>query len=192
MPCERRRLPNVDSGERHGQKSHMRCLPCCAGHVAAQIDRLSSCAVTGSDVRSNSVVSSMRRLGWCAAIVVFVGSAGCASVSHRDGVRTAQLERLYFGRNIGDTATVSDSAWARFVDEIITPAFPEGATVFNADGQWRAPNGTIVRERSFVVELLHFVTPDVEQRIQRIIDAYKLRFDQQSVLRTVTKVGARF
>ena len=46
-----------------------------------------------------------------------------------------------------------------------TPAFPEGATVWDAAGQWRAPDGTTVRERGFVVEHLHLVTPDIERRV---------------------------
>jgi hypothetical protein len=117
---------------------------------------------------------------------------GCASAGRRDGLQAAHLERLYFGRNIGDTAVVSDSAWQRFVRETVTPAFPEGATVWEAAGQWRAPDGRLVREQSFVVELLHLVTPDVERRVQHVIDDYKRRFAQQSVLRMVTNVRASF
>jgi hypothetical protein len=117
---------------------------------------------------------------------------GCIPRVHSDGLKSGHLERLYFGRNIGDTATVSDSAWSGFVRDVLTPAFPEGATVWEAAGQWRAPDGTLVRERSFVVELLHLVTPDVEARVQRVIDSYKSRFAQQSVLRMVTNVRATF
>src|SRR6185436_20732663 len=106
------------------------------------------------------------RLGVLGLSLVLVG---CASLGRRDGLQDAHLERLYFGRSIGDTAVVSDSAWARFVRETITPSFPEGATVWDANGLWRAPDGTQVRERSFVVELLHLVTPDVEQRVQRLM-----------------------
>jgi hypothetical protein len=118
--------------------------------------------------------------------------AACASLPRRDGLRSAHLERLYFGRNIGDSAVVSDSAWSVFVRDIITPTFPEGATVWDAAGQWRAPDGTVVRERSFVVELLHLVTPDVERRVQSVMGEYKRRFAQQSVLRMVTNVRASF
>ena len=64
---------------------------------------------------------------------------------------------------------MSDSAWNGFVRTVLTPAFPEGATVWDAAGQWRAPNGDLVRERSFVVELVHFVTPDVEARVQKVM-----------------------
>ena len=87
---------------------------------------------------------------------------------------------------------VSDSAWRMFVQETVTPAFPEGATVWEAAGQWRAPDGTLVRERSFVVELLHPATPEVEARIRQVIDDYKRRFAQQAVLRMVTDVRASF
>jgi len=35
--------------------------------------------------------------------------------------------------------------------------------------QWRAPDGTLVRERSYVVELLlTMMGPDVEARVQRV------------------------
>jgi hypothetical protein len=125
-------------------------------------------------------------------VVVLLATAGCVTLPHRDGLRDAHLERLYFGRNIGDSAVVSDSAWAMFVHQVITPAFPEGATVWDAAGQWRAPDGTVVRERSFVVELLHLVTPDVERRVLSVMDEYKRRFAQQSVLRMVTRVRASF
>ena len=104
----------------------------------------------------------------------------------------SHLERLYFRRNIADTAVVSDSAWAAFVRDVLTPRFPEGATVWEASGQWRAPNGTLVREPSYVVELLHPVTPESETQVQRVIDAYKTRFAQQAVLRMVTDVRAMF
>src|SRR4051812_7993593 len=124
--------------------------------------------------------------------LVFVGVTACASLGRRDGLRDAHLERLYFGRNIGDTAVVSDTAWSRFVHDVITPSFPEGATVWDAAGQWRAPDGTVVREKSFVVELLHLVTPAVEVRVQSVMDVYKRQFAQQSVLRMVTNVRATF
>ena len=87
---------------------------------------------------------------------------------------------------------MSDSAWNGFVRTVLTPAFPEGATVWDAAGQWRAPNGELVREQSFVVELVHVVTPDSEERVQLVMADYKRRFAQQSVLRLVTTAWAAF
>jgi hypothetical protein len=126
--------------------------------------------------------------------VVWVAVAACATGPRPGGpgLRAAHVERLYFGRSIGDSALVTDSAWGSFVRDELTPAFPEGATVWDAAGQWRAPDGALVRERSFVVELVHLVTTDVEARVVRVIDAYKRRFAQQAVLRLVTDAWANF
>src|SRR5688500_17744361 len=127
-------------------------------------------------------------------IVNFVAAtwlASCASLGGgTSGLKSAHLERLYFGRSIGDTAVVSDSAWQVFAREILAPAVPGGSTAWDPAGQWRAPDGSLVHERSFVVELLHLVTPDVERRVTHVIDEYKRRFAQQSVLRVVTNVRA--
>lgn len=117
---------------------------------------------------------------------------GCASAGHRAGLQPARLERLYFGRNIGDTAVVSDSAWQAFVRETVTPAFPDGVTMWKANGQWRAADGTLVREPSYVLEVLERAGADEEARIEHVIAEYKRRFAQQSVLRTMTRVQASF
>jgi Protein of unknown function (DUF3574) len=119
-------------------------------------------------------------------------ASACTRASRPAGLKAAHVERLYFGRSIGDTAVVTDSAWNGFVRGVLTPAFPEGATVWDAAGQWRAPNGDLVREPSFVVELVHLVTPDTEARVQQVMADYKRRFDQQSVLRLVTNAWAGF
>ena len=135
------------------------------------------------------------------ALSLFAGPAlllagACLPTARRETLSAslgpAHLERLYFGRNIADTAVVSDSAWGTFVRDVLTPRFPEGATVWDASGQWRAPNGALVREPSYVVELLHPATPESEARVQGVIDAYKTRFAQQAVLRMVTTVRATF
>ena len=129
------------------------------------------------------------------AMTILLATA-CTPGARRDrlgaSLSTAHLERLYFGRNIADTAVVSDSAWGAFIRDVLTPRFPEGATVWDASGQWRAPNGALVREPSYVVELLHPVTAESELRVQDVIDAYKTRFAQQAVLRMVTNVRAAF
>ncbi|MDF2775438.1 MAG: hypothetical protein K0S86_4939 [Geminicoccaceae bacterium] len=129
---------------------------------------------------------------WIRAAALVLTLGACGGLNRPAGLESAHVERLYFGRNIGDTAVVSDSAWSGFVRTVLTPAFPEGATVWDAAGQWRAPNGELVREQSFVVELVHLVTPDSEERVQHVMADYKRRFAQQSVLRLVTTAWAAF
>ena len=50
------------------------------------------------------------------------------------GLKPMTEADLYFGRNIGNTSGVGDDDWQRFVDEEITPRFPDGLTV--EDGNW--------------------------------------------------------
>ena len=64
----------------------------------------------------------------------------------------------------------------------MTPRFPDGFTVFDTRGQWRDPGGQkISRERSKVVTIAMPPSADNDGRLQQIIEAYKLRFKQQSV-----------
>ncbi|MDF1505550.1 DUF3574 domain-containing protein, partial [Roseisolibacter sp. H3M3-2] len=122
--------------------------------------------------------------------VVARAAASAAAVVAPASPAATQVERLYFGRNVGDTAVVSDSAWAAFVHAVLTPAFPDGATIWAADGRWRARDGRAVREPSFVVELVHAPTPDADARVRRVVAAYKRRFGQQAVLRVVMAARA--
>ena len=100
--------------------------------------------------------------------------------------RAARVERLYFGRSIGDTAVVGDSAWTAFARTVLTVAFPDGLTVWEATGQWRAPDGRTVRERSMVVELVLADDADADARVQAVVATYRRSFAQQAVLRVST------
>ena len=51
---------------------------------------------------------------------------------------------LYFGRDKNDGTQVSDEEWSKFLDEFVTPKFPDGLTVLDGSGQYRLENGTIV------------------------------------------------
>jgi hypothetical protein len=63
-----------------------------------------------------------------------------------------QVAELMFGRKIVDRIAVTEDEWAEFVDQEITPRFPDGLTVFSAAGQWRDNvTNKIVREPSKIV-----------------------------------------
>jgi hypothetical protein len=84
---------------------------------------------------------------------------------------------LLFGRT-----HVSDARWARFLAVEVTPRFPDGFTVIDASGQWRAPGSDrIAKERSKVLTIAMPPGADNDARLQQIIAAYKSRFRQQSV-----------
>ena len=102
-------------------------------------------------------------------------------------------EQLFFGRNIpGSTATVTDVDWAKFLADTVTPRFPAGLTVWRAEGQWRNKDGSIEKEGSFVIGLLHPDDPQSEKAVQEIMTEYKTRFRQEAVLRIRDTVRAQF
>jgi hypothetical protein len=101
-------------------------------------------------------------------------------------------DRLYFGRSIPDGGTVSDTAWAAFLREVVTPRFPDGLTVLRGDGQWRDSTGVIVREASFVLELYHPASAEADAALDEIAAEYKRRFAQESVMRVRASADVRF
>jgi hypothetical protein len=84
---------------------------------------------------------------------------------------------LLFGRS-----RVSETRFARFLAAEVTPRFPDGFTVFDARGQWRAPGSDrISKERSSMLTIAMPSRSDNDAKLQQIIDAYKTRFRQRSV-----------
>lgn len=118
-------------------------------------------------------------------------SNGAATAPLRTGTESPYLgaisERfirteLFFGRNKPKGGTVSDADWQAFVDEVVTPKFPDGLTILDADGQWRGNDG---REQSKVIVLLYprKLRKPMNLKIEEIRAEYKKRFAQESVMR---------
>jgi Protein of unknown function (DUF3574) len=100
---------------------------------------------------------------------------------------------LYFGRNIGEVVGITEDEWSKFLDEEITPRFPEGLTVFEIKGQWRdTPSGRIVREPGKLLRLIIEPKSDARSKLSAIVERYKSRFKQQSVLMTQHAACAKF
>lgn len=100
-------------------------------------------------------------------------------------------DRMFFGRNIPGGGTVSDSAFAAFVDQVVTPRFPAGLTLLRADGQWRGESGRVEREQSVVIEIVHPAGPAADADLREIADEYKRRFRQEAVLRVTVPAHTR-
>jgi hypothetical protein len=111
-----------------------------------------------------------------------VPSEQCGQVS------AAQLRTtLYFG-TARPKGTVSELEWQVFLRDEVTSRFPDGFTVWDAQGQWRAPGGTIDQERSKVLLLVHSDSATARAAIQELIGKYRQSFDQQSVLWETARV----
>jgi len=92
---------------------------------------------------------------------------------------------LFFGRNIPSGGEVSQEQFQEFINDFITPRFPEGLTVFDASGQFQNSAGTIVNEQTKTVTLLLEDTLENELFINEIVRAYVQQFNQESVLQVV-------
>lgn len=103
------------------------------------------------------------------------------------------LTRLYFGLS-RPGGTISAEEFDAFVDAEITPRFPKGFTLLEAQGAWRdRTSGETEREESRVLEVLHQGEGHRgEGPFEALIERYKERFEQQSVLRVDLKASARF
>lgn len=101
-------------------------------------------------------------------------------------------EVLYFGRSIPGGGEVTDSAWRQFLSDVVTPAFPEGLTVLNGNGQWRDANGSIASEKSTLLMLLHADDAAQEAKVLQVAESYRTRFRQEAVLHEHSLVCAEF
>lgn len=109
------------------------------------------------------------------------------------GAEERVIATMYFGRNIGGELGVSEEAWDGFVDREITPRFPDGLTVADAEGQWRdTETGAIVREPS--KQLTLFLGDEARDRaaLDQIAEAYKREFQQQAVALVVERSCVSF
>ena len=144
------------------------------------------------------MIRSFAALSLAAAVALAAG--GCASgpapvlvaaPKCARGQQPMRSELLYFGTATPD-ATVSADDWRRFVDEVVTPRFPDGLTAWQASGQWKPARGAPVREASWVVSVVHWPDAKSETAIGAIVDAYKTRFHQESVLRVSSEACVTF
>lgn len=100
----------------------------------------------------------------------------------------AQLRTtLYFGL-ARPKGSVSELDWQMFLRDEVTSRFPDGLTVWDADGQWRNTGGTIDHENSKVLLLVHPDTPTARASVQGVIDRYRKTFEQESVLWETARV----
>lgn len=130
----------------------------------------------------------MRLGGALLTIVCLASLAGCAtpplqpSQACPTGQEARRTAQLFFGRNIADKPAVSEADFQAFIDQVITPRFPDGLTVLDGGGQWRGDENRLIREASKVVMVVLPKDRDASGRIEAVRAAYRARFHQDSVL----------
>jgi hypothetical protein len=105
-----------------------------------------------------------------------------ADIPCPDGGRKATAE-LVFGRVAEDgSGGVSEADFAQFLDGEVSPRFPEGLTVIDAEGRMTPPVGSMIREPAKLVMIVLPGDKDDSTKLQAVRLAYVKRFHQQSVL----------
>jgi hypothetical protein len=126
-------------------------------------------------------------------VILLCGLGGCVSfmpVPLANGIcREQRSDRLLFGMN-SPNGPIDEIEWRRFLADTLTPRFPDGLTIYQAQGQWRGPDGRIEHEASRAVEIVHAGDASALERIAAIIANYKSRYQQESVLVISQRVNA--
>ena len=99
------------------------------------------------------------------------------------GLEARVIDTLYFGTGMPAGGRVSPTDWQRFIDEEVTPRFPDGLTAWPASGQWRGGDGRIAQEPSYVLTLVHGGDARADAAVAALSARYKALFRQEAVLR---------
>ncbi len=92
------------------------------------------------------------------------------------------VTQLFFGLNVKGRGPITREEWRAFVRRNVAPRFPDGFTVYEAEGQWLDPaSHSVVRESSKVMIIAAEDTAEVRTKIAEVSDLYRQAFQQQSV-----------
>ncbi|NKC31936.1 DUF3574 domain-containing protein [Falsiroseomonas selenitidurans] len=136
----------------------------------------------------------MKRLTILLAALLAAGCAAGPPDSCPAGLTPGVRAEAFFGRSAAGVQVVDDAGWAAFLDQVVTPAFPDGLTVLDAAGQWRGSTGQVAREAA---KLLVVVLPGADaaqaaDRLAPVASEYRERFGQESVLLLAAPTCLRF
>lgn len=112
--------------------------------------------------------------------------AGCVSGGHWT------RSEIYFGLQRRDGTRVTDQEWTSFVEQVVTPRFPSGLTIFDATGQWRNAANLVEREPSKVLVIFHPNSTSLHAAIDEMRRLYCERFNQEAVLKVTSPARVAF
>lgn len=119
------------------------------------------------------------------AIIAFSACAASAAVLE---LHDNTLFRLYCGAGNGPAA-VSEDDMAKFADEVITPLFQKGFNIeYEIKGQWKTPDGKIIKEDNYIVNITVRKSPAVVKSVKKIGEEYVKRFGKSGASLFMTEI----
>ncbi|WP_240993532.1 DUF3574 domain-containing protein [Asaia bogorensis] len=146
--------------------------------------------------QSSPASGQVGRVSRVALLGLLTGFAGCTASPEKpvtpdsacitQNILTNSREMLSitlaFGLADPDGRTITSPEWSDFLAREVTSRFPAGLSVVEAQGQWQdRPGGMVTHEPARLVWILTPETATLAPAIAAIRDAYKRRFNQQSV-----------
>ncbi len=127
----------------------------------------------------------MRKLCLCLAL------AAISMVAAAEDVQWTKTE-LYLGQNLGGTRSIAPDKWDSFLDRVVTPKFRKGLTVIQAYGQMQHESGSIEKQTTLVLQIVHPADEASEAAIQEIIKAFRDKFRGAQVMHLSSPVKPEF
>jgi hypothetical protein len=99
---------------------------------------------------------------------------------------------IYFGRDIPGGGVVPDAQFDKFLQDVVTKEFPKGLTAYDAYGQMQKDDGSIEKQSTKIVLLVHEKTSANSEAVKKIIDSYRSSFGTPQVMRTTVPIDVEF
>jgi hypothetical protein len=123
----------------------------------------------------------MRR---ASSIVLALLLTACATTGPYERQEPVLVDRLFCGLEIPGGGTVSEAELKQFLDEVVVPKFPDGFTVYRAEGVFQREH-----EPSVIIEIIHDPDERITRDVEEIAQEYRRRFRQTAVLRVTIPAG---
>lgn len=121
-------------------------------------------------------------------VIALIAATACAASAAVLELHDNMIYRLYCGSGNGPAA-VSEEDMAKFADEVITPLFQRGFNVeYDVKGQWKNPDGKIIKEDNYIVNIVVKDSPEVNNSIKKIGEEYIKRFGKSGASLFMTQM----
>ena len=112
----------------------------------------------------------MRIFVVAAPVVALLAScAATGQLTCSNGQQVMIREALYFGTDRPDGMVTAED-WQSFLNDSVTPRFPEGLSVWRASGQWKSNAGSVARESSYVLNIVHPDSAATEAALTEVVN----------------------